>query len=145
MGFELSRNTRISFSPASVSNATGRIDGPILDMDGWESVAFLAFVTATNAGTDSVLGMRVGTASDAMSDTTGVQRFAAGGIYLDVARPGKRFVQGQMRCTVSGDCRGLVSIQYNPRSATGQPTTDHPASTTGRRIYTPDTGTMSAT
>ncbi len=145
MPFELSRNSRITFNPASASNVTGRIDGDIVDMDGWESIMALAFVTATNAGTDSVLGFRFGTASDAMSDATGVQRFAQTGVYVDVHRPGKRFAQAQMRCTVSGDCRGLVTIQYNPRTATGSPTTAHPASTTGIRSYTPDSGTMSAT
>ena len=145
MGFELSRNTRITFNAASASNATGRIDGDIVDMDGWESVMFLAFATATNAGTDSVLGMRTGTATNAMSDATGVQRFSRTGLYLDVKRPGKQFVQGQMRCTVSGDNRGLITIQYNPKTATGSPTSAQPTSTTGLRTYTPDTGTMSAT
>ena len=144
MGFELSRNSKITFNAASVSNATGRIDGDILDMaseGGFESVMFLAFATATNAGLDSVLGMRVGTASDAMSDATGVVRVSKTGLYLDVNQPRKRFVQGQFRCTVSGDNRAIISIQYNPRS---QPSS-HPASTTGARTYSPDSGTMSAT
>lgn len=137
MGYELSRESAIWFDRASATNATGRMDGTIVDMNGFESVCFLASYGTTNAGTESYLSMQMGTATDAMSDATGEIRISQTGLYLDVYRPIKRYVRGQLISTASGKSKVMVTIQYNPRTS---PTT-HNASTTGLRLYSPGSGT----
>ncbi len=137
---ELSRNVYITGQSAS-GGAGNVAKTPVLDMNGFESVCFIAVATATN--TSNRLAMRSGTASASgnLSDATGdVEHTVTGALYLDHFRPTKRYVQG--RFSASGATSphvGLVALMYGARSA---PTTQ-PAETTGVRIYSAGSGTAS--
>lgn len=134
---ELSRDVRITGNRSTATNATGRLNGDIVDMDGFEGVLFIADYAATNAGADSYLAVQTGTATDAMSDTTGEQRLAVNTVFVDHIRAGKRFARGVLISTASGETKALLTIQYGARAL---PTTN-PAGTTGIRVYSPGSGT----
>lgn len=141
---ELSRNAVIDMYTAS--GATTPLETTVLDMNGFESVIFLGLSSVTNTGNQ--LAVLNGTAS-----TTGAGNFSevfspvgasavTSGIYADVYRPTKRFIQGNWEASgASAPARALVAIRYGARSV---PTTQ-PAGTTGVRMYSPGSGTATAT
>ena len=132
---ELSRMSAIYATGAT--GATTVLNGTIVDMDGFNSVLFIAFATATS--TAQHLHMEMGTDTATMEDATGTAVVhALDTLYLDVYRPAKRYVRGVFTASgASSVYRSLVTIQYN---AIVQPTTT-PASTTGKRVYSPGSGT----
>ena len=76
MGKELSRESAIWVDRGSATNSTVRMTGTVVDMQGFESVMFIASYGTTNAGTESYLSMEMGTdsATANFSDATGEVR-----------------------------------------------------------------------
>ena len=127
---------------AGTTGATAA-SGAIIDTDGYESVLLLAKLETTNAAHQLVaLG---GTATDAMSEYTGPESGEASGIapnlYLDIHRPKKRYVQGQVFASAGGINIQLLTILYGARV---QPTTNT-TMVNGRRLQSPNSGTATAT
>jgi len=120
-------------------SATTPLETTVLDMLGFESVLFIAQSTVTSTaqslrmlnGTASTTG--AGNFSEVVGDTS---HTATGGLYLDVLRPAKRFVQGQFTASGAAGTRGLVAIRYGAKS---QPTTQDIA--VGTLLYSPASGT----
>ena len=122
------------------ASTTGDLSGPIIDCASVgfpEGILFTAFVGgATN--TTSLLKVQTGTASGALSDTTGDVPATLGTLYLDHHRPQKRFVKGVLTAGgATGAGRVLNTITYGHRR---QPTT-YDASATGLRVASPGSGT----
>jgi len=111
-------------------------NGTIVDTDGFERVIGIGVATVTS--TAQWLKWQQGTATAAVSDTTGRVDNTVGCMYLDIDRPTMRY--GRFVLTSSGassPIRGVVTIRYRARN---QPTTND-AGTTGLRLNSPGTGT----
>lgn len=132
---------RGSISAVGTTGTSAALSGDIIDMasnGGFESVLFIAHQSASQA--DAQLICQTGTASDALSDTTGNVLGTKATLYLDVYRPNKRFVRGILEAgSATIAFESLVTIPYGARSL---PTTQ-PASTTGQSVYSPGSGTAS--
>lgn len=130
---------------ADWTNVTGATaaSGAIVDTDGYEGVLLLGKIEST-AGTDQLVA-RGGTATDAMSEYTGPSQGEASGIapnlYLDIFRPQKRYVQGQVFASAGAKNCGVLTILYGPRS---KPTSNSTL-VNGRQLYSPNSGTATAT
>ena len=136
----LSQRLEMTCYRQATTNSTGTLQTTVFDMTGYEGLLLLSGRATTDADTSSKLFIQDGTASDAMSDTTGMQNITKTGLYLDVVRPVKRFVQGNFKTTASGaDVQQIWALRYGART---QPTTQ-PASTTGKVLYSPGSGTAS--
>ena len=127
------------------ANTTGTTaaSGAIVDTDGYENVLLLAKLETTNANHQLVaLG---GTATDAMSEYTGPSQGEASGVapnlYLDIHRPRKRYIQGQVFASAGGINIQLVTMLYGPRSMP----TSNSTLVNGRQLYSPNSGTATAT
>ena len=124
-------------------STTGELAGPIIDLSSAaagggqypEGVLFTAVLSATNSTT--VLKTQTGTASDAMSDTTGDVPATLGTLYFDHHRPLKRFIRGVLTAGGATGFRVLNTITYGHRVT---PTT-YNASATGLRVFSPGSGT----
>ncbi len=124
----------------ATSNSTGTLQTTVFDMTGFESLVLLSGRATTDADTSSRLFFQTGSASDALSDTTGMVNILKTGLYFEHFRPRKRFVQGNFKTTASGaDIQQIWAIKFGARN---QPTTQ-PASTTGLIVYSPGSGTAS--
>ena len=133
-------NNEITFYRQATSNTTGTLQTTEPDMSHWEGLCLLSGRQTTDADTSSKLFVQTGTASGALSDTTGMVNLTKTGLYLDTVRPVKQFVQGNFKTTASGpDEQQLIAIRYGARSL---PVTQ-PASTTGLIVYSPGSGTAS--
>jgi len=125
------------------ASTTGDLTGPIVDLasagagGGYfaEGVLLVAVAGTTNA--TSLLKSQTGTASDAMSDTTGDQPRSLLTTYLDHYRPTKRFFRGVLTAGGTTGWRSLLTIPYGSRE---QPMT-YDASATGIRVVSPGSGT----
>lgn len=125
----------------TVTNSTATLQTTVYDMTGFESITLLAGRQTTDADTSSKLFFQTGTASDSLGDVTGQQSIALTNIYLEMVRPGKRFVQGNFKTTASGvDTQQLIALLSGAKNL---PTTQ-PASTTGKILYSPTSGNASA-
>lgn len=117
--------------------------GAIIDTDGYEGVLFLAKIEST-AATDQLVALG-GTATNAMSEYTGPNQGEASGVlanlYLDVFRPKKRYVQGQVFASAGGKNLEVLTILYGPRE---MPITQTTTVWNGRELATPNTGTATA-
>ena len=141
---EWSRRSRINMYGAS--GTTVALGTTVLDMDGFESVLFIAHSSVTSTGND--IRVLNGTAS-----TTGAGNFSevflpagssgitTGAQFVDVYRPAKRYVQALFETTASGTQKGLVAIRYGARAL---PTTQDVV-TRGTQAYSPASGTSTAT
>ena len=124
----------------ATTNSTGTLQSTVYDMTGWEGIVALAGRQTTDADTSSKLFFQTGTASGALSDVTGQQRIALTNIFLEMYRPQKQFVQVNFKTTASGaDTQDLKVLLYGKKNI---PTTQ-PASTTGKILYSPGSGTAS--
>ena len=124
------------FTQDFATGTTVAINGTIVDTDGYENVLGIAVATVTS--TAQHLKWQQGTATAAVSDTTGRVENSVGCMYLDINRPGMRY--GRFVLTASGASspyRGIITVRYGARN---QPTTND-AGTTGTRLNTPGTGT----
>ena len=137
MGRPLSQDMETYGYFQASSGSTAVLQTTVFDMTGFEGLMLIGYRNATLAETSGGLFVQTGTASGTLSDTTGIQNLAQTCIYLDNHRPDKRFVQGNFRATASGEQRTLIALRYGARSL---PTTQ-PASTTGKVLYTPGSGT----
>ena len=125
------------------ASTTGDLTGPIIDLasaaagGGYyaEGVLLVAVAGTTNA--TSLLKSQTGTASDAMSDTTGDQIRTLLTTYLDHHRPSKRYFRGVLTAGGATGWRSLTTIPYGLREK--PPTYD--ASATGIRVSSPGSGT----
>lgn len=140
LSHDLSRQVRINVYPAS--GTTGVQETTVLDMADFENVLFIAAATVTstaqqltmNMGTASTTG--AGNFSEAIGDSSHV---STGGLYLDVHRPTKRFVQGRFTSSgASSPARAVMAIRYGARSV---PTTQDASGATGTQLYSPGSGT----
>ena len=130
---------------ADWTNVTGATaaSGAIVDTDGYERVLLLGKLETTNANHQLVaLG---GTATDAMSEYTGPNSGEASGIaprlYLDIHRPRKRYIQGQVFASAGAINCEVLTILYGARV---QPTTNA-TTVNGRQLASPNSGTATAT
>lgn len=112
--------------------------GAIVDTDGYENVLLIGMLETTSTGNQLIaLG---GTATDAMSEYTGPGGGEASGLagtlYLDIHRPRKRYIQGNVNTTAAINVE-VLTILYGPRNKpTTNATTVH-----GRQLYSPVSGT----
>ncbi len=121
------------------SGITGNVKTPVFDMNGFESIMFVAVASATNSSNILAFRMSTASASGGMSDATGkVQHTSTGALVLDVRKPTKRYVQGRYSASgATSPAVGLIGLMYGARSL---PTTQ-PAETTVTRLYSPGSGT----
>lgn len=117
---------------------------PILDMDGYEGVLFLAYQEATN--TSNQLVARGGSATASLTEYTGPQTGEASGtlgsLYLDVFRPEHRYIDGIILTSAGAVGNTVITaLRYGARSF---PTTQATAGWNGRALATPNTGTATA-
>ena len=136
---EISRQAYIT--GVAASGAAGNVKTPVIDMAGFESIAFMAVASATNSSNRLAFRMSTASASGGMSDATGqVSHTTTGVLVLDVYRPTKRYVQGRYSASgATSPAVGLIGIAYGARSL---PTTQ-PAETAVTRLYSPGSGTAS--
>ena len=131
---DIGRNT--PFYSDGTTGTSADLNGEIIDLADFEGILAIAHLSATNASVH--LKIQTGTASGAMSDTTGEVPGTLTTLYLDQYRPGKRYARAVLKgATTTGSFRSLVTIPYGARSL---PTTND-ASTTGLITYTPGSGT----
>jgi hypothetical protein len=132
----LSERSRISAE--GTTGTSGTLSGEIIDFasnGGAESALGIAWRSASQA--DAVLCYQAGSASDALSDTTG-DVSGKSCLYLDVYRPHQRYGRFQVRAgSATIAAVSLVTHVYGARKV---PTTQ-PASSTGARITLTVSGT----
>ena len=123
----------------AASGTTSVLKTPVIDMLGAEGILFMAGATVTSTAQSLRFRMSTASASGGMSEATGdTSHTATGVLYLDVHRPSKRFVQGLFTASgASSPARFVTAIKYGLRS---EPSTQ-PAGTTGKRLYSPGSGT----
>lgn len=126
------------------ATGTTAVSGGIVDTDGYENVLFLARLETTSTAAQLIaLG---GTATAALSEYTGPESGEASGLlpnlFLDIHRPKMRYIQGAVYATAAAQNLYLETILYGPRS---MPTSQSTAIAHGRQLYTPNTGTATAT
>lgn len=129
---------RSRISVVGTTGTSAALNGDIIDMAGFESILGIAYQSASQA--DAQLIFQMGTATDALSDATGLVRGTKTALYLNVDRPLKRycrFVLEPGSATIAYE--SLVTIAYGARSLP----TSHPVSTTGNALYSPGSGTAS--
>lgn len=141
MGRPFAQDFEVTYYPL-VTTTTGAQNTTVFDMNGFEGVILIGGRGTTEANTSGGLSFSVGSASASggLSQTTGIQVLNKTSIYLDLYRPDARFVQGNFLTSVTttgANGPGMVAIRYGPRAL---PTTQ-PASTTGKILYSPVTGT----
>lgn len=136
----LTQNAQFHNYKQSVTNSTGTLQTSVFDMTNWESITLLSGRATTDADTSSKLFFQTGTASNSLSDVTGQVAISKTGLYLEMVRPKKQFVQGNFKTTASGaDIQQVWAILSGAREL---PSTQ-PASTTGLVVYSPGSGTAS--
>lgn len=119
----------------TIATGATAASGAIVDSLGYESVLLLGQLETTNANHQLVL--RTGTATDAMSETTGEASGIGPNLYLEVHRPSKRYVQGQVFASAGAINCQVVTILKGARV---QPTT-HATTVNGKFLYSPVSGT----
>lgn len=142
MSLPISQQTEITLYSHAASNTTTVLQTTVFDMTGYEGIMLLAAgPTATLAAATNGLYFTVGTASDSLSQTTGIVAPSKSALYMECIRPIGRFIQGNFLVSASGIdvINTLWAIRYGAKN---QPTTQ-PASTTGEVVYSPVTGTAS--
>ena len=134
---EWTRQSRIE--GAGTTGTSADLNSNIIDFasnGGFEKARAIGFQSVSNAST--LLKFQVGTASGALSDTTGDVPGLTKTLYMEVDRPIQRFGRFVFKgATTTGAFRSLITEAYGARV---QPTTQ-PASTTGGYFQSPGTGT----
>lgn len=131
---EISRNAEIYGNGTTGTSAN--LNGDVLDLLNAESVLGIGITAATNAS--SWLKWQEGTASGTVTDTTGYVAGTKTTLYLEVARPKLRYGRFVFKAaSTTGAYRTLTTIKHSLKVL---PATQ-PASTTGTRLYSPNTGT----
>jgi len=114
--------TRVSADGAGAASATPT-KATIIDMDGFESVCFVALMG--NVLDTSALALKAAGAATndtgAMALLTGSAAFTAGAsdaddklLILDVVKPPYRYIEAQIfHVTANGPFDGILAIQYN--------------------------------
>lgn len=97
----------------------------------------MGVVISGTTNSTSLLKCQTGTASDAMSDTTGDVPMTVGTLYLDHHRPTKRFVRFALTAGGTTGYRTLLTIPYGARVKP----MSYDASATGLVVYSPGSGT----
>ena len=124
-------------SAVGTTLTSAALNGDIIDMANFENIAVFGVQAATN-GTAWVK-LQTGTATDAMSDTTGDVGDKTG-LFIEQHRPNKRYARGVFKAgTTTSAYRTLYTMVYGGRAAPA--TAQDNASTTGLRVYTPGSGT----
>jgi hypothetical protein len=124
---------------------TSPVETSVLDMNGFESVLFVVAATVTSTGNQLVVKGGTATATGAgfseVFSPVGASH-VVDTLYADVYRPTKRFIQGSFESSAaSSPTVSITAIRYGGRSL---PTTQE-AETTGVRMYSPGSGTATAT
>jgi len=132
---------RINLAAVAIGTSGGSgASTPILDMEGYEGVLFLAYEEATN--TSNQLVARGGSATASLTEYTGPSQGEASGImtnlYLDVFRPKHRYIEGYLHTSGAQGNTLLLALRYGAQAL---PTTQDTATWWGRALSTPNTGT----
>ena len=143
MGKNLISQINLASLVAGTSGATGA-STPILDMDGYEGVLFLAYEETTN--TSNQLIARGGSATNSLTEYTGPSGGEASGtqvnLYLDVFRPKHRYIEGYLNSSLGATGNALIlALRYGARTT---PTTNATV-WNGKELFSPNTGTATAT
>lgn len=139
MGNTLIRSIKLADWTVGTTGTTAA-SGAIIDTDGYEGVLLLAKIEST-ADTAQLVALG-GTATDAMSEYTGPNTGEASGeltnLYLDIHRPKKRYIQGQVFASAGGQNTEVLTILYGPRTL---PVTQTTTVWNGRELASPNSGT----
>ena len=140
MANEFSKDHTINTYPMAVSTTTLQ-NSTVFDMTGYEGIIAIGGGGTTEANTSGGLSWSVGSASGSLSQTTGIQNLSLKTIYLDHFRPAYQFVRANWLTSVTTTGAAIsplvTVIRYGART---KPVTQD-ASTTGKVVYTPGTGT----
>lgn len=112
----------------------------VFDMTGWEGLVLIGGRSTTLAEASGGFSFSQGTASGSLSQTTGIQNLSLTTIALECFRPTMQFVKGTLLVTTTttgGSNPAMIAIRYGPKT---KPVVMD-ASTTGKIIYSPGTGT----
>ena len=136
------QNNRIHTQTLSVTT-TAVQSSPVFDMTGFESAIAVAGQSATDAQSSGGLKWSVGSASDSLSQTTGiVTPQNASGMALELFRPRARFARADFLTTVTST--GALVNPFLTVILAGnknQPTTNSTANLESKILYSPGTGT----
>lgn len=118
---QLSNEIKVTLCAPYTADGVGAVNGPTIDMAGYEGVLFLADMDTTHAG--NYISVQQGTTTsptDALAGTK-VTTTALGGteevVGVDVYRPQKRYVRCvAIRAGASTVLGGMWAIQYGPRT-----------------------------
>lgn len=135
MAFEWSREARFYGGVAGTTGAAATVSGPDIDMSIYSGAYAAAYIEVTSTAT--TLTALVGTATDAMSETTGVVEGSQGFMFMDIRQPIKRYLKFQLNTTGGAANSVLMCWAYGARS---KPTSNTTA-VVGSRFYSPGTGT----
>ena len=116
-----------------------------LDMDGYEGAFFLGYIESTGASAQLIV--KAGSATGSMSELTGPSGGEASGItnrlYVDVFRPKQRYLEGRVvTSAAAGKNTFVIGLRYGGRNLAA---TQDTATWQGRELFTPNTGTATAT
>lgn len=112
----------------------------VFDMTGYESLTAFVAGHTTDAGTSAGLSFSVGTASDSLSQTTGIQNPNLKVVGAELFRPTKRFARANFLTTVTTTGANAPVMIVIRHGAKNRPVTND-ASATGKILYSPGTGT----
>ena len=132
---EWSREARFYGFIAGTTGAAATVSGPEIDMSVYTRAYAAAYIEVTATG--SHLTCLVGSATDAMSDTTGIVEGSQGSLYMDVRQPVKRYLKFRLNTTGGAANSVLGTWAYGPRT---KPTSNTTA-VVGSQYYSPGTGT----
>lgn len=139
----LSDNVKMTKVSDGVTAATSAVVSAPVDMQNWEGVLFF-----TSFGTAAAGNILKGQQSDDISGSPDNYSDLAGSavtsgtsdedVFLDVTRPGKRYVQVSVARGTSSTLGDIWALQYGPRS---QPQDNVLAGTiVGKQLHTPAEG-----
>jgi hypothetical protein len=122
----LLRSVKITPVLETTASGTSTTSGAVLDMSGWDGVAFVAMVDATNTGNH--LRAEIGTASSAVNrELASVRKeFQAKSAAIEIYRPQHRFIRPVVRRSEATCIASVIAIQYK-----GGIETSHTGTATG--------------
>ena len=135
MAFEWSREARFYGFTAGTTGAAATVSGPEIDMSIYTHAYAAAYIEVTSTAT--TLTCLVGTATDAMSETTGVVEGSQTNMFMEVRQPIKRYLKFQLN-TTGGAANSVLGVwAFGARSKP----TSNATTVIGGRFYSPGTGT----
>ena len=135
MAFEWSREAQFFGFVAGTTGAAATVSGPEIDMSIYTRAYAAAYIEVTSTG--SSITALVGSATGAMSETTGRVEGSQGSLYMEVARPVKRYLKFRLNTTGAAANGILGTWAFGART---KPTSNTTA-VVGSRYYSPGTGT----